>query len=709
MNRAFLLCVPLLTGGSLPDTPPAPLPYEVNTHQLLTSLAFLTSRGFATVINGTAGTPGGHMLVKLGDSTYDPIVDLIESSPDDAYYWDYMLGHVGAGVSGSLLRRLGDNAMLRALTWTSLGAVFEDFYTLDWWNECNRMVRSRPLHHFFDEFHGGAPLTISAGYWADLLGQNLLGCTENARPVNAQRWGTIEPTNTQRFELALPLYREALAAPTADDRRVAWFKLLRVLGQTAHLLQDMCQPSHTRDDPHPERDPSALETWCAEHVLPAPATGGNLLGITLRPEDLALFVRMLTTLNPAAQNFYAPDVRDYFTEAARFSGRSFYSDSTIDAERANPTFERVDAGRGWGRRRSTAAANRGALLCLETIEVDFLTMRPRVVQTLDDPAVLRSNAEHLLPKALEVSQSFFDNFFRGAIEVEPLDDHSSGRIRIRNASDPTILRSRAAESDLLAMRAGGTVSLYYYAADWELMPLFPPVALTGDLAIQTTEDLELNPAVKLERLRDGTESGAAPVSDTILVVYEGLIGPEPGIAFAHYEAEYVEPQIQATVSPNLLRNAGDEFDVTIRASGCVDYPLRVEIDFDWWTANGVDLEFFRDGRVQTERHALSIGPIRANQQFEYDPSQRYVVPLRIPSVLYEPPTNPFYTRAQAYARMALVSPYRFAFGSGGGPSFPALLEVTENAGPNRVRLDQTLATRRLWENSVRWFITMLPL
>ncbi len=709
MKQLAFLCVPLLaTGGS--HAPP-PAPFEVNTHQMLTALAFGTSAGFERTIQMAFAGPDLHMGLAMGDPAFDPFA-AIHADADAAYYWTYMLSHAESHVADSTVRDMrgnGSNGIHRLFRWASLGAVFEDFYSSDFFGNCDRAARSRVFSHFFDEAHGGQALQMPLDRLLGLLGGRL-DCAASFRPVDAQTWGQRASGNDQRLELALPLYRQALTARTKEERRDACFRLLRVLGQCAHLLQDMCQPSHTRNDPHPPGNHSALEDWCARRYHMVPPASDDLIQIDPNPEDMDVILGLVEALGRTPDKFYSPTIDDYFVHAASFSGRNFYSDDTIDdTGRPNPAYDVSIDPLGWEYRRSRTGANAGCLLSVTIPVVDLKGMRVDEIKTIHDPAVLRDNARWLLRKAAEVSQSFYDNFFRGQIEIEARDERGSGYVKLRNTCNPEILRSRASELDLLTLHSGGTLSFYYWAEGFALEPLLAPITLDADLAVDATKDLDVNPAVRLQRRRDGSDPGPRPISDAVLVVFEGSIGPEAGIAFAQWDAEYVEPQVYATVSPNLLRNAGDDFDVKVTTWGCVDHPLRVQVGFDIWTANGVDLTFWRDGRQQTERHALSVGAIQADREFGYDANGEYVVPLRIPSILYVPPPNPFYSRAAAYSQMAAMAPYRFLSGSSLGPSFPALLKVTERAGPDRVRIDQTLATRAQWQNNVRWSFTLLPL
>ena len=97
-------------------------------------------------------------------------------------------------------------------------------------------------NHFFDVQRGGRGLTVVGG-------------REQGIPAGTGPWvvaagGTGPKEN--RFSLldARDYQYKSLTAPAKVTRDENTALLFNVLGQVLHLLEDMAQPQHTRNDPH---------------------------------------------------------------------------------------------------------------------------------------------------------------------------------------------------------------------------------------------------------------------------------------------------------------------------------------------------------------------------------------------------------------------------------------------------------------------------
>src|SRR5262249_33378540 len=94
----------------------------------------------------------------------------------------------------------------------------------------------RPRHHFFDVQRSGDG--IANGFPAPDWALGLLGRGPSA--------------DQNHFPLAdARVYQlRSLTGSTRQDRDRHTAKMFRTLGQVIHVLQDMAQPQHTRNDPH---------------------------------------------------------------------------------------------------------------------------------------------------------------------------------------------------------------------------------------------------------------------------------------------------------------------------------------------------------------------------------------------------------------------------------------------------------------------------
>jgi len=96
----------------------------------------------------------------------------------------------------------------------------------------------RSLNHFFDPTHG-VPLTTKLPYGF---------CSQNG--ATAVFWGLGTSPNAYSLYQGRNYYRESLIGPTEGAREVNLGRLFLSLGHLVHLVQDMAQPEHTRNDQH---------------------------------------------------------------------------------------------------------------------------------------------------------------------------------------------------------------------------------------------------------------------------------------------------------------------------------------------------------------------------------------------------------------------------------------------------------------------------
>jgi hypothetical protein len=303
----------------------------------------------------------------------------------------------------------------------------------------------RYIYHFYDPISGKGleGIADSAPVW----GYN------HAIPFNEFSW----------VEARKALY-DGFTAETLEIRKENFYKTIRSLGQIVHLIEDMAQPSHTRNDPHASHyesetgakiyNPSHLEDWA--HNNPAE------------------FFAIVNTA-AAAKSVFSFD--DAFESMALFSNENFFSDDTIFKNYDYPSKDQTNYSPedfiNWG------IGNIGQVLAEdgEIYDVPYIVMedgpytgyklaqvgyfgKPLVQFTeflplalqIDDE-VARENAQILIPWAVEYSAGLLDYFFRGDLEAEADGDDG---IKITNQSDENL---------------NGVFSLYYDAADGKRYPV----------------------------------------------------------------------------------------------------------------------------------------------------------------------------------------------------------------------------------------------
>jgi hypothetical protein len=203
--------------------------------------------------------------------------------------------------------RLGTVDTAQAKQWMSDGTENEDDFP-------------RPISHFFDPVHQ-AKLTI--GYYPVCFG--IPGTTR-------ADWWALEPTlqgisNGSDIVDAREHYKSAVLGPNPGTRNSAQKMLFGTLGHVIHLIQDMAQPEHTRNDQHLTfsnrflrngYQPSIWETWSDANLASAPPS--QFSGYPT--PSFATFGAYFTT------NQRTADDRSVGRGLADFSNRSFVTQDT---------------------------------------------------------------------------------------------------------------------------------------------------------------------------------------------------------------------------------------------------------------------------------------------------------------------------------------------------------------------------------------------
>lgn len=218
--------------------------------------------------------------------------------------------------------------------------------------------------------------------------------------------------------LALEHLRRALTGTTESERLSAFSDTFLQVGHVIHLVQDLAQPSHTRDDSH-----SGVLTCYA---------GDGCARFEIWGHQQAVSGRVTNYFGSTPAQAFAT-LAEYFHTMARFSSTNFFSDDTIESStlvvrpEANQhplPGDSVDLGRPECTHvvnRSLAAqrvAKIGLLIrllhngCPHTVD-DALAF-----SSLNDRAVLEDNATELYPRAVAASTGLLDHFFRGRLELE---------------------------------------------------------------------------------------------------------------------------------------------------------------------------------------------------------------------------------------------------------------------------------------------------
>ncbi len=192
------------------------------------------------------------------------------------------------------------------------------------------------VRHFYD------PLTLSGKSW--LTDQICLHGTWNylanseIPQISAKSWGINHPDNLYSFEKAMDYYQKAMsiketqipvgfitgsgfrsryvkASSLQEERSLYLAAAFRSLGETLHMLADMTQPAHVRNDSHPKFEP--LEQTINQYYVRNIVSDGFLVD----PEIGKYFI--------SASGGERYPVETLFEETSRYTNRRFFSADTI--------------------------------------------------------------------------------------------------------------------------------------------------------------------------------------------------------------------------------------------------------------------------------------------------------------------------------------------------------------------------------------------
>jgi hypothetical protein len=232
------------------------------------------------------------------------------------------------------------NEPYRGIAVDSSGLFIKDYkiipgnYTMPQWIVLGGDWADEPhlyasVRHFYD------PLARVRTYLTDQW--QVHGILYESPGIDARTWGLDHPDNPFSFKQALVYYKLAMELAEdrplppmlsqshfklnlnivpvdhADQRRTYLALAYRALGETMHMLADMTQPAHVRNDAHPLDEPIETRVF-SEHVRYAAA-------------DRLLDPRMKPYLASAGGTLQRPD--QLFHQVAGFVNEQFYSADTI--------------------------------------------------------------------------------------------------------------------------------------------------------------------------------------------------------------------------------------------------------------------------------------------------------------------------------------------------------------------------------------------
>ncbi len=264
--RSGLRAALVLTVGSLAGQA---WPFEIATHGAMSAFAVSNSR------LGT-GAISNELLRQLG------VVDFAASNGSPLYpplglqYLDIgppLVVRSAVLIEYDAIKRLSDQSGItvpdpfRLGGWIMRGAIREDDNEIQNGPKASSELRSdepggvfdRVLAHFFDPKNNkglsvtGIAIQPRAVDWASMPGAKVNGQRENHYKVTDAReamWRALTLKTAAMGDEVFPSGWGNDAADRERLRKAYWATTFRALGDVVHLLQDMAQPQHTRNDWH---------------------------------------------------------------------------------------------------------------------------------------------------------------------------------------------------------------------------------------------------------------------------------------------------------------------------------------------------------------------------------------------------------------------------------------------------------------------------
>lgn len=364
-------------------------------------------------------------------------------------------------------------------------------------------------------------------------------------------------------------FKTAIVGQEPEDRMRGKEKLFVTLGHVAHLLEDMSQPAHVRNDAHIKKwgfsDPNKLEEFAAKAEVTYEKYGTeNMTYPYLSSGPL----RQAIQAEPEPQRTV---LTDYFYDLAKFTNAEFFSDDNIlnklsefptpnhetteprtelmsneeisiplDQIPVDPSLPKVTV---W-KDESTFLVSKG-LYPIEDLNSDFTgnsTTKPRLARenkglshfvnstglvwsnyTMQDSRnlVLQDNARVLIPKAVVYARAIINYFFRGQLELK-VDRDNPNQLQIKNLSQ---------ENNSFA----GGFELFYKTEGGKVLPI-DSSSVPMEVGVGESKPIGFDVSAYLGEKRNQfcpDDKDNCPREDNCVIAYfKGQIGQEEGVAAA---------------------------------------------------------------------------------------------------------------------------------------------------------------------------------
>jgi Tol biopolymer transport system component len=475
----------------------------------------------------------------------------------------------------------------------------------------------RVFNHFYDPALN-RPLTTIAGVlgqeapnWA--VGSMDAFAQPNAPSIDRRNHFTV-------FDAREAMYRALtgrdnhgnVIAATELARRNYWATTFRALGDVVHLVQDMGQPQHTRNDAH-SGVPGFGHKSVFEEYVEMRATGAdsyNIDGTKVAPLPLTYNGYPIPAFTKYS-DFWSTRNGANGRGLADYSNRGFFSAGTnlgsnvysLPSNNAASYVKESTAGLLPKKPLQTINFMKGSVhdanlnTDANNVKLSTESLFDAFLFTHKTYNLNRFNyddmAGQLIPRAVAYSAGLIDYFFRGKLEFKP-DPNNAGKYLISNLGSEAM---------------SGTFTLYYDAKDGKRYPV------AGDAPNETWTNRTIAANGQLANLSFTTPADPAPKTPGVyMLVFNGDMGEEkaiPGVTVGAVSAAKITPPSRIAfirqIGPYTGRENNDVFIINPDGSGERNVTNKPgSYDHITWSPDGTRIAFSSNRGGIDEIYALNV-------------------------------------------------------------------------------------------------------
>jgi len=402
------------------------------------------------------------------------------------------------------------------------GSILEDTIVT---NTGINYTHARYVRHFYDPHEDEC-------YGLHIAGGTLVGTCARIWALNGDSdpdmdYNLAQDDNNFSWVEAYNYYFDSILAENNEDRRLAQASLFVSMGFLSHLIEDMAQAAHTRNDMHGGAfyagGTNVFEIWADEHF-------------NTRNQNISF---------PSGEEMNPLSFGNHFNQVASFTHDNFFSDDTFPwhvnygghplPATTNVTEEEIYSETDWINTTTYYLLSTGLDIPDGTrlgfhVDINWWRDRWSLEETIPDNngnsrtdySVLEDNARIIFPHAINAAEGLINFFFRARI-IASLDAQNSNKLVVKNITRQNVVNPQAN----VQIQNGATIYIYYETVNGKRLPL-------PDIGLQSLQqNLDHNESITIEGLSDAInevnketlpEDIRICEQKTIIVLIDGTMG-----------------------------------------------------------------------------------------------------------------------------------------------------------------------------------------